>query len=267
MLRPPYNKYEVFYIYAFREGHPVLRTLDDPDLIGYWEEDGLGVLFFHRPKDALIDELSKLYNLHLEIKEAIPYEQWNEKRLPQPFKVGNITLAPLWFEGEFDLRFDPSVVFGEGRHPTTQIVLELSWEFFKEVGIPERVLDIGCGSGILTLFWAKLGAKVYAIDINPLCVAVTKKNLLINNLEADVREADLRNYEIPQVNLVLANLYKALLIELLNRKDFQQIPHALISGITVGMEPEVKKSLEKTPFKVYKRLEKENWVGYHLCQS
>lgn len=267
MLKPPYKKYEIFYIYAFRDGHPALRDLDDPDLIGYWEEDGLGVLFFHKPKDALVENLTKLFNLQLEIKEVVPFEQWNERRIPKPLKIGNLSIAPVWFEGNYDLLFDPSVVFGEGTHPTTQIMLELSWSFFQEYGTPETVIDIGCGSGILTLFWAKLGSNVIAIDINPLCVAVTKKNLVINKLSAEVIEADIRNLKLPKANLLLANLYKALLIDLFKRQDFHQIPYALVSGFTVGMEKEIEENLANGPFKIHMRLELENWVGYLLCQS
>lgn len=267
MLRPPYRRYETFYIYAFREGHPALRDLDDPDLIGYWEEDGLGVLFFHKAKDELVETLSKKYNLQLEIKDVIPYTQWNEKRIPQPFEIGPFKIAPLWFEGDFDIIFDPSVVFGEGTHPTTTLMLEMSWELFQEKGLPKGVLDLGCGSGILTLFWAKLGAKVISLDINPLCVKVTKKNLQLNDLEAEVMEGDVRTYPFPAAELYLANLYKGLLLELFERPSFFQTKYHLLSGFTTGMEEEILKGLENKPVKVVKRKEKENWVSYLLCQS
>ncbi|MFN3920996.1 MAG: 50S ribosomal protein L11 methyltransferase [Caldimicrobium sp.] len=266
MLKPPYKRYETFYIYAFREGHKELRNFDDPDLIGYWEEDGLGVLFFHQPKDALVEELIKRYNLILEIKDVVPYSQWNEKRIPKPFEVGPFKIAPLWFEGDWDLIFDPSVVFGEGTHPTTLLMLELSWEFFKEKGFPKKVLDLGCGSGILTLFWAKLGAEVLAVDINPLCVKVTHKNLELNGLSAKVFEADVREWEDFTAELILANLYKGLLLDLFKKETFLQGSYYLISGFTLGMEEEIKEGI-KNRFKILKRREREAWVSYLLCLS
>lgn len=265
MLKPPYHKYETLYIYGFREGNKALRSLDDPDLIGYWEEDGFGVLFFHKPKDELVKNLINTYDLILEIKDVVPYSQWNEKRIPKPFKIGPFNIAPLWYQGNFNLIFDPSVVFGEGAHPTTVLMLELSWEIFKEHGLPKNLLDLGCGSGILTLFWSKLGGKVTALDVNPLCVKVTQKNLDLNNLSAQVIEADLREWKDFSYELILANLYKGLLLELFNRKEFFQGRYYLISGFTVGMEEEIKESI-KDKFKVLKRKERENWVCYHLCQ-
>lgn len=267
MLKPPYQKYETLYIYGFREGHPDLRNLDEEDLIGYWEEDGVGVLFFHKPKDKLIEDLIKKYNLTLEIKDAVLYSQWNEKRIPQPFEVGTFKIAPFWCEGNWDIIFDPSVVFGEGRHPTTLLMLLSSWDFYKEKGLPQSVLDLGCGSGILTLFWAKLSANVKALDINPLCVKVTKRNLELNGLKGEVLEEDVRTFKDFSCELILANLYKGLLIELFRRDEFFSGKAYLVSGFTTGMEREIKEALKNTPLKLYKRYERENWICYWLWRS
>lgn len=265
MLKPPYKKYENLYIYGFREGHRELKNFDEPDLIGYWEEDGLGVLFFHKPKDELVDELCKKYGLILEIKDIVPYSQWNEGRVLKPFEVGPFKIAPLWFEGTWDILFDPSIVFGEGTHPTTTLMLEQSYEFYGERGLPSSILDLGCGSGILTLFWAKLGAKVRALDINPLCVKVTSKNLLLNGLSAEIFEADVRTWIDFSSELILANLYKGLLLDLFKREEFYAGKFYIISGFTVGMEEEIREGI-KEKFKILNRKEKDVWVSYLLCQ-
>jgi ribosomal protein L11 methyltransferase len=267
MLKPPYQKYETLYIYGFREGHPELRNLEEKDLIGYWEEDGIGVLFFHQPKDELVEELIKKYNLILEIKDSVPYSQWNEKRVPQPLEIGPFRIAPFWYEGKWDLIFDPSVVFGEGRHPTTLLMLLASWDFYQEKGLPQSVLDLGCGSGILTLFWAKLSAKVKALDINPLCVRVTRRNLEMNGLRAEVLEGDVRSFKDFSSELILANLYKGLLLELFEREEFFSAKFYLLSGFTIGMEEEIKAGLKNKPVSLYRRYERENWVCYWLCRS
>ncbi len=267
MLRPPYKRYETLYIYAFREGHPDLHNLEDPDLIGYWEEDGLGVLFFHKPKQELVKELIKKYNLILDIKDVVPFSQWNEKRIPEPLTIGDLKIAPLWYEGSWDLIFDPSVVFGEGKHPTTYLMLTLSWDFYNRFGLPHSILDLGCGTGILSLFWAKKGAKVKALDINPLCVKVTKRNLELNSLKAEVLLGDVRTYRDFGCHLLLANLYKGLLRDLFQREEFFSAEYYLISGFTVGMEEDLLKALEGKPVKVLERREEDNWVGYLLRRS
>ncbi len=262
MLRGKYKKYETLYIYSFTNSHPALKDFDDEDLIGVWEEDGVSVLFFHKPKDELVEKLIKDYGLKLDVKDVMPYEIWNEKRMPKPFKVGPYTIAPVWYEGNWDLIFDPSIVFGEGTHPTTSMMLELSWEFYQNFEKPKKVLDIGCGTGILTLFWAKLGTEVIGVDINPLCVKVSKHNLALNGLSGKVIEGDIKEMLPISVDLVLANLYKGLLEELFDLPAFWTSRFYLFSGFIKEMEDELLTSLKKHKVEILLRKEKENWVSW-----
>jgi ribosomal protein L11 methyltransferase len=266
MLKGKYKNYSDLHIYILKNTHPELKNLEDEDLIGVWEEDGVGVLFFHKPKDALIKELSRKYNLELEEKDVVPYEKWNENRFPKPIKIGSFRIAPVWYEGEWDLIFDPSVVFGEGHHPTTAMMLELSWEFYQKIGKPQKVLDIGCGSGLLTLFWAKLGAKVTAIDINPLCVKVTRNNLALNQLlnKAEVLEGDIKKFLPLKADLVLGNLYKGLLLDLFGLPSFWSSPYYLVSGFSPAMEKELREALTPYSVDIVARKERENWVCWLL---
>lgn len=264
MLRGKYKKYETLYIYSFKNLHPALNEFEDEDLIGVWEEEGIGILFFHKPKDKLIEELMEKYGLKLDFKEVMSYESWNENKILKPFQVGPYKIAPLWYEGDWNLVFDPSIVFGEGTHPTTSMMLELSWEFYQNFGKPEKVLDIGCGTGILTLFWAKLSAEVIAVDINPLCVKVTKHNLALNNLSAKVIEGDIKKLLPIQADLVLANLYKGLLEELFNLSTFWNSKFYLVSGFMSNMEGELLEILKKFKVKILWRKEKEDWISYLL---
>lgn len=260
MLKGPYKKYEDLYIYGFKNSHKALRDLEEEDLIGYWEEDGIGVLFFHKEKDDLVKELIAKYHLELDLKQKVKYSEWNEKRMPKPFEVGPFKVAPIWYEGKWDIVFDPSVVFGEGTHPTTSLMLESSWEFFQTFGLPQRVLDIGCGSGILTLLWSKLGSKVTAVDINPLCIKVTKHNLSLNGLFAEVIESDIRRLLPLKVDLVLANLYKGLLVDLFGLPSFWTSKYYLVSGFVITMEEELKQALTPFSCEILWRKEKSSWV-------
>ncbi len=266
MLKGKYKNYTDLYIYIFKNSHPELKNLEDEDFIGVWEEDGVGVLFFHKPKDDLIQELSKKYNLELELKDKVPYDKWNENRFPKPLEIGNLKIAPIWCEGKWDLVFDPSVVFGEGGHPTTVMMLELSWEFYKNFCKPDRVLDIGCGSGILTLFWAKLGSNLVSIDINPLCIKVTKHNLALNGLlnKAEVIEGNIKKLLPLKADLVLGNLYKGLLLDLFGLPSFWTSPYYLLSGFSVAMERELKDALKPYSAEIILRKEMNNWVCWLL---
>lgn len=262
MLGKKHKKYEKLYIYVLKKAYPPLKDLEDQDFIGYWEEDGMGMLFFHVPKDALVERLCKEYNLECINKEIMSYEDWVEGRVPKPMRVGELTIAPLWCEGNWNLVFDPSVVFGEGTHPTTYLMLELSWNLYKTIYRPKSVLDIGCGSGILTIFWAKLGAEVIAVDLNPLCIKVTENNLRLNNLLEKVvlKEGDILTLLPLKTELVMANVYKKLLLSLFERETFWVYKYYLFSGFTTAMEGEIFEVLERKSLKLLLRRELEDWV-------
>ncbi|NPA39025.1 MAG: methyltransferase domain-containing protein [Thermodesulfobacteria bacterium] len=266
MLRGKYKTYDKLYIYILKGFHPELRSLSDEDLIGVWEEDGIGVLFFHREKDELVNSLCKKLGLELEEKDVVNYKEWMENRFPQPIQIGNISIAPIWCKGNWDIVFDPSVVFGEGRHPTTYTVLELCWEFYESYGLPKKVIDIGCGTGVLTLFWAYLGSEVTAIDINPLCVEVTLNNLKMNGLSSRVKllQGDVKKFLPLEGELVVANLYKGLILDLFGLPSFWTSDYYIVSGFRPDMEEEIRSALSPFSVEVIKRKEKEGWVSWLL---
>ncbi len=260
MLRPPYQRYETLYLYAFEGTHPELHHLPDPDFIGCWEEDDLSVLFFHREKPHLPSQIERLYGLKFELSARIPYEEWGEGRHLQSLQIGPYRLSPVWQAREGDLRFDPGVVFGSGDHPTTRLMLEAFWELWQHSGPFKKVLDLGCGSGILTLLAAALGAQVVAVDRNPLCVSLTRHNLKLNGLSGQVYQCDVRQVLGIPVDILLANLYKGLLLDLLGLPSFRQARYYLISGFTVSMEAELGTAIKGAGFIIKERREKEGWL-------
>lgn len=114
--------------------------------------------------------------------EGLKEEDWAEnwKKYYHPIPFGRLTVVPAWEEypekeGEKILRIDPGTAFGTATHESTYMMIEFLCE---EIGGGERVLDLGCGSGILSLAAKKLGADFCAAyDLDPEAVKVTKKNI------------------------------------------------------------------------------------------
>jgi ribosomal protein L11 methyltransferase len=132
----------------------------------------------------------------------------------EPWRAGRLWVGASWHTAPGDaaavLRIDPGLAFGTGSHPTTRLVLCFLDE---EIRGGERVLDYGCGSGILAIAAAKLGAhRVDAVDIDPVAVEVARANSRANAVDIGcslATELAARHYQV-----VVANILARPLIEL-----------------------------------------------------
>ena len=114
-------------------------------------------------------------------------------------------MGPPWEQPPADaiaITIDPGRAFGTGSHPTTRLCLELLLE-----RDPGSLLDVGCGSGVLSVAAAKLGFHpVIAIDRDPAAIDATTRNAHVNGVRVDVRQADALSERLPASDLALANL-------------------------------------------------------------
>ncbi|MBA2849014.1 methyltransferase [Thermosulfuriphilus ammonigenes] len=265
MLRRGHTCYRKLYIYGFGSLHPKLHQIDDPDFIGCWEEEDQAVLFFHQPKDDLVTELSKRLGLSLEVTGESDYQDWGTRRRLAPFLVGGRWFVPCWqnwSRPEPTIRYDPSVVFGSGAHPTTRMCLEALARIW-EMAPVSTMADLGCGVGLISLLAGHLGAeKVLAVDRNPLCVEVCRANVERNALgkQIMVKLADVLEAELPWRDITVANLYRGLLLELFRRPWFWNGRYYILSGFVPSMEEEIKEGLKKAGCKILWREQQEGWV-------
>jgi len=145
----------------------------------------------------------------------------------RPVRVGRLWIGPPWFESEeIAIVIDPGRAFGTGAHGSTRAALELL------AGLePSPALDLGCGSGVLSVAAARLGfGPLQAFDIDPLAVGATAENAARNGVEVAVARADVLTDPLPQAPLWLANLELGLLQRLLERPDLPE--RILVSGLT-----------------------------------
>ncbi|MEW6218459.1 MAG: 50S ribosomal protein L11 methyltransferase [Thermodesulfobacteriota bacterium] len=269
MLRPPYERYQRLHIsFLDRIGLP---AVDDPDLIGVWEEDGHTVLFFHQPKEALVEALCQASGAAVTYRADLDYQDWEAGRPLTPFSVAGLAIAPVWAEGPADIRLDPGVAFGSGSHPTTRCCLTLVLELLADPGCGvRRLADLGTGTGIVAVAAAfrHPDLTVEAFDHNPLACAVARANAARNGVagRVRVRQVDLRQtWPVQEADLIVANLYRELLLALMARPAFWQARWHILSGFRSEMEPDL---LAALPAGVCcrRRLREDGWVLWLLEQ-
>lgn len=130
------------------------------------------------------------------------------------FVTPDIAIVPAWIESPHvttTIRIDPAATFGMGDHPTTLLTARA---LRRELHLGDRVLDVGCGSGVLAILAARSGARVVtAIDISPAAIAATSSNAAINGVAIDVSTTPLA--EVAEVyDVVVANILAPVLLDL-----------------------------------------------------
>lgn len=277
MLKPPYTHYDQLHVYNFDRIN--LGKIDDPDLIGTWIEDDTTILFFHKEKQALVDTICAQTEAKILYQAKLAYQDWEAGLDITTFTVPPLVVAPLW-EAEqlvtanenIPIHLDPSVIFGSGFHPSTRLCLQLITDLL--TSHPEDIqsmVDLGTGTGLLSIGAVKLGVKeVRAYDNNPFACSVAKKNVGLNDCQTQVQiqETDIR-HGLPDtgVDLVVANLYKGLLLDLFQNPDFWQAKYYIISGFIPSMEEELLAALPMDHLKLLERRKSEIWRLWLLAQK
>lgn len=203
--------------------------------------------------------------------EIVDDEAWKDKwkEYFKPFKIGHrIVIKPSWEaytaeENDLVIEMDPGSAFGSGTHETTSMCVKLLEKIIR----PEhKVYDIGCGTGILGIAAAKLGAaSVMGVDIAENAIIATEENIVKNNLE-DVMNAQLGSLT-EELNgkrdVVVANIIADIIIGMNDTiGDFiVDNGYYIISGIVNGRENDVFDSLKEKGFIVEEHLHEGEWHG------
>ena len=169
------------------------------------------------------------------------------------------------------LALDPGMAFGTGLHPTTRLCLaaiEAVADRRASPGGGARVLDVGCGSGILAIAALRLGAATaLGVDVDPIALEATRANARRNRVARRLRTQDgsLPSGQ-PPFDLVLANLIASLLVRLAPELASEVRPQGLLiaSGIFRDREPDVVTALTGVGFQLVERTMEGDWVALTL---
>jgi ribosomal protein L11 methyltransferase len=157
-------------------------------------------------------------------QEAPVPDDWADRwrTFHQPVRAGPFWVGPGWVGAPRDaiaIVIDPGLAFGTGAHATTRLCLELLPALRRGA-----LLDVGCGSGVLSVAAAKLGfAPVRAVDDDPLAVEITRANAERNDVDVDARVIDAAAGELPAAGAVVANIALAVVDEVAARVDATEL--------------------------------------------
>ena len=212
--------------------------------------------------------------LSVQVKE-VGEEDWANawKQYYFPVRVTRfLTVVPSWvdYEKEQDdellIELDPGLAFGTGTHPTTQLSLTALEQTIRG---NESVLDVGTGSGVLSIASKLLGAsKVTAFDIDEMATRVAKENIALNPTigEIEVFENNLLVGVDQKSDLIVANILAEILLQMPEdaHRNLNDDGRLILSGIIESKANEVMEAYEKAGFTLVERMTMREWNCFIL---
>jgi ribosomal protein L11 methyltransferase len=234
----------------------------------------------HKIEESLwyLGRISPLPDIQYKMIEEVNWmEAWKEHYHPIP--VGKrLLILPAWIapqdDGRLPIRIDLGMAFGTGTHPTTQLCLGLAEDYFESLTSSKgiRVIDVGCGSGILSIAGLLLGAeRALGVDIDEEAIRASGENAALNGVSerlevsrGSVPEVIGGVYGIKDAQLVFANILAPILVQLLDIGLGKLVTHdgsLVLSGILAEQSQSVQDALKKHGFKLVAERQMGDWVA------
>jgi ribosomal protein L11 methyltransferase len=264
---PPPEKLYVYEI-AGRVHPPAELTAQD--FLGCWREGACSYLFFSAPRELEVKAWLAAEPAQGRFLSAtdLNYSDWEAGQALKPTRVAGFYLCPIWEDpqpqpGDITLRLEPGLAFGSGYHPTTRLCLSLLQQVF-QADSPKRILDLGTGTGVLSLAALALGAeKVFAVEYNDLAVHTAARNVRHNAKEQDIFliHGDARAFAYVPGDLALANIHLDILLDLLKVPEFFDKKWYIFSGILGTQIERFLAALKATPLEPQTVLDENLWYA------
>lgn len=278
------NYYELLFTVMSAEDHHSDLLIDELADMGFdtFEETDFGFKAYIPSEDfdkGQVDDRLALYNDMITFSyevNLIPHKNWNEvwESNFKPIEVGDQIYVRATFhdakpEFPYEIIIDPKMAFGTGHHDTTCLMMSSMLETdFKG----KKVLDMGCGTGILAILAAKLGASnLTAIDYDMLCYKSTFENTALNHVKG-VHVICGSKEEIPQeeFDIILANINRNILTDQMERYSEVLKPGGEIyfSGFYEHNDLDIiKESAHKNGFNYISHKTSNHWVAAKFVKA
>ncbi|SET64906.1 ribosomal protein L11 methyltransferase [Salinibacillus kushneri] len=200
-------------------------------------------------------------------------EEWATawKKYYKPVKISEkVTIIPTWEDykpvesDEIIIELDPGMAFGTGTHPTTVLSLQALEQYVQQDDI---LLDVGSGSGVLSISSVLFGAKqVYAYDLDDIAVKSTTINAKLNKVhhQIEAKQNDLLNGVDVEADVIVSNILAEIIVQF--TQDAYQLlkPGGIFitSGIIQGKKEDVKNNLESLGFEIVETNQMEDWISF-----
>ncbi len=223
--------------------------------------------------ETALGHMQLMYPMPIPSYSTVQEDDWAEawKAHYQPLRVGKrLLVRPMWVDvdlaqEDIEITLDPGMAFGTGTHPTTQLCLEALESLIEPA---QDVLDLGSGSGILSIAAAKLGAgKVLALDIDPIAVQATGENAVSNGVAHQIvaEQGSLETVmsSARRFDIVIVNILARIIIEMTERQLGQIVRPggiAIFSGIIDTQVDEVEAGLRRTGLTPFARRGMGDWM-------
>jgi ribosomal protein L11 methyltransferase len=264
---------EELYIYYLKGRVAPEMDLSAPGFIGNWEEDGFSFLFYSQAcRKRIAALLAAQPQLEMIDAYQMPYAEWLGER-PVSYRVGRFDIVPVWEiernendagEDLHRLILDPGVVFGSGTHATTRDCLRALEIVYAEED-PQSVIDLGSGTGVLSLAATALGSRsTLAVDNNLLAVHTAARNFRMNGMADRILAVQGRAevfIEHPAV-LLLANIHFDVMRRLVRSAGFLQKKWFVLSGLMRSQAGSIEEQLVRVGSII-----RQQWIGEGLWHT
>lgn len=230
--------------------------------------------------EEVIYQLGRIYPIPEPTYRILADEDWAQawREKFKPFRIGKrLWITPSWIRETFldkdyiVVSIDPGMAFGTGLHPSTQLCLEAIENLLSPGSL---VLDVGSGSGILSIAAAKLGAsKVVAFDTDVVAARTTLDNVKLNGLskKVDVFQGELSSISFSSWDLITVNILAPVIISLIEQKKLinylSKRGQLILSGIILDQGEEVEGVVQNMGGIIDQRLISGDWLSLIIAKT